>query len=368
MGDNDSTSTDSLMNTTSNNGEGDSSFLAIERLMNRRFDLLEESNSEIKDELRMRNRTLGQLRTENRQLHERVRTLEDRLLLLEKQVNNTENNNRKNNVEIEGIPATVKDEDLRAVAAEIFNHVIVSDIDVSEIECAHRLYSKTTPKPTIVRLRRNFIDELKTKDAKTKLKDVGVKMGYPRGTKIYVNDNQSPKMKNLSFNARLLKQDGVIAETWFSNAAVRIKLTPTSKPLKITHEKDLIDNFPTYDRFTFDMDFYRRIQEDLDIEKYDDLSGNWSDGHHDSSNSISLVDVPEAELINHSNQTLIVSSPSSEEAASAKKAVIEHLKTMTNSHTIPPSPSTKKLHAKVENPRWTRSKTSLSSSGNTGMS
>ena len=82
-----------------------------------------------------------------------------------------------------------------------------------------------------------------------------------------------PSMRSLSYNARLLKSNNIIFDTWFSNAAIRIKRTPTAKPIKITHEKDLVDAFPEFEHFTFDMNFYRRLQDEENINKYDDLEG-----------------------------------------------------------------------------------------------
>ena len=133
----------------------------IEKLINRRFDQQDERFDALDDQLHQRNNTVLKLKHENRELHRRVRTLEERLLALENQVNHVENNSRKNNIEVEGIPDSVKDTQLRSVTAEILNHVSTSDITVPDIECAHRLNSKSSPKSTIVRLKRNFIDEMK---------------------------------------------------------------------------------------------------------------------------------------------------------------------------------------------------------------
>ena len=248
-------------------------FSQIESLINKRFDSLEQSNAQINDTLRDRKFVLCDLERENRELHQHVRTLEERLLKLERQVNNTEQNNRKNNIEVDGIPSSVPDQDLRAVVATLLNHLSESDITIGDIEVAHRLYSKTLPKPTIVRLKRNLIAEVMTKEARGKLKDIAPRMGFPRGTRIFLNDNQSPNMRSLSYNARLLKSHNLISDTWFSNAAVRIKRTPTSRAIKITHEKDLVDEFPTFQFFTFDMDFYDRLRDKDDVEQYDDLKG-----------------------------------------------------------------------------------------------
>ena len=245
----------------------------IEQLINKRFDAIELSNAQINNTLRSRKFVISDLARENRDLRKHVLTLEERLLKLEKQVNNTEQNNRKNNIEVDGIPSSVSDEDLRGVVATLFNHIVDSDITIADIEVAHRLHSKSSPKPTIVRLKRDVIQELKTKEARGKLKDVATKMNFPRGTQIFLNDNQSPNMRSLSYNARLLKNRKIIYDTWFSNAAVRIKRTPSSRPIKITHEKDLVDEFPEFEDFTFDMEFYHRLKDEEDINQYDELRG-----------------------------------------------------------------------------------------------
>ena len=56
------------------------------------------------------------------------------------------------------------------------------------------------------------------------LKDVAQRLNYPQDSKIYVNDNLSPNMRTIHFNARNMKKAGIIEDTWFSNAAVRLKL------------------------------------------------------------------------------------------------------------------------------------------------
>jgi hypothetical protein len=345
--------------------------------INIRFDSLEDSQEEIKANLHIRSRIVTNLRNENIHLHQRVRTLEDRVLRMEKQMNNAENNQRKNNIEVDGIPESVRDGDLRSVVAKIFNHISQSDILTADIECAHRLFSKSSPKPTIVRLKRNLIDEIRTADAKTKLKDVPLKMGYPQGTKLYINDNQSPTMRTLSYNARLLKSEGLIAETWFSNAAVRIKRTQTSKPLKVTHEKDLVDNFPYFEGFTFDMDFYRRLREDVDMEKYENLSGNWSDDEYDdwnddaSTGAFKAVSTPENQLASRNDSPSLKSaasssSPSSEEAARAKEDLVEHVKIITGTgvvDSVPLSKNPKKKSADITRRLTRKSKTQVSHDG-----
>jgi hypothetical protein len=182
-------------------------------------------------------------------------------------------------------------------------------------------------------------------------------MGFPRGTKLFINDHQSPNMRTLSYNARMLKRDGLVAETWFSNAAVRIKLTPTSKPIKLTHERDFVDHFPTYRGFTFDMDFYDRLREDADIEKYDDCVGNWSDDGLNDSKPDTDVNNPLAKIPHASS-----SSPISEEMAQAKQELLRHVALITKppSDSLSQPPPHKPLQPTLDvNSRRTRSQSGL---------
>ena len=106
----------------------------------------------------IRSHVLNLLRDENVCLRDRVHTLEDRLIRVERQVNRVEQNNRKNNVEFDGIPDNITQENLAPTIVEVVNAVGDVKIDVKDVEAVHRLYSKRNPKPVIVKLKRNIID------------------------------------------------------------------------------------------------------------------------------------------------------------------------------------------------------------------
>ena len=218
------------------------------------------------------------IRSKNYELENRVVVLEDRLADVEKQVNQTEQNNRKNNIEIEGIPDNIRLDALPEVIVKIVNFLTDENISVSDVEDCHRLRSRIKPKPTIVRMKRNILMKVK-KNAKN-LKGIDTALDFPRGTQLFIRDNQSPNMKSLAYNARLLKQNGLIEDTWFWNAAVHIK-TADEQYHKITHETDLHRLFKDFKDFTFDRDFCSRIlYENPDfheLKKLDDLDGAWCD-------------------------------------------------------------------------------------------
>ena len=256
---------------------------------------ISESSERITQDIaQVRGEIISNLVHENRRLQATVSTLVDRLIKVEKQANETEQQNRKSNIEIVGIPATFvqnREEDkLRPIVAQILNHISVSEIGESDIEAVHRLRSKVSPYPTIVRLKRNLVDEVKRKENKKKLSTVAATLGLPEGTKIFINENQSRNMKELSYNARLLKRGGMISDTWFSNAAVRIKKLDESV-VKITHESDLYQLFPEF-QFSFDTSLYvpENVNQDQeDIARFMNLEGAWNIAPHSAVPTVSQM-------------------------------------------------------------------------------
>ena len=213
-----------------------------------------------------------ELQRKNYLLEARVTEVEDRLAKVERQLNQVEANNRKSNVEIDGIPDSVDDKSLRDAALRVVNFTTGGHFQMDDIEACHRLPGKA-PKPTIIRMNRYVLDFVKL-NAK-KLKGVDEELGFPPGTKIYVKDNQSPVMRMLGSNARRLKADGLIDDTWYSNAAIRVKLN--GRIHKVTHEMDLIKIAPDYEDFTFDSSFGCRVlfenPDFMDIVQMDRLVG-----------------------------------------------------------------------------------------------
>jgi hypothetical protein len=216
---------------------------------------------------------------DNRTLQKTVRMLFERLIKTERQVNQTEQNNRKNNLEIDGIPETVDSANLKSAVARILNHAATSEITENDIEAVYRI-GKTSPKPTIVRMRRNLVDEVKELPNKKKLRTAPSALNFPAGVKLFINDNLSPNMRTLAFNARVMKRQKVIADTWFSNAAVRIK-KHDQQIVKVTHEIDLFENFPDFKQFSFDTSLYERSDDEDDMARYDTLEGNWDNFYPD---------------------------------------------------------------------------------------
>ena len=226
-------------------------------------DVVSSTAKELNDAIfHVREHVLKMLREENVSLRDRLHTLEARQIKMERQLNRVEQNHRKSNLELDGIPQSVTQDELKTTVVKIVNSISPTKIDVNDVEAVHRLPSKRNPQPVIVRMKRNHIDSVHSN--RKKLKNVVESLDL-QGSGIYVNHNLSPNMKSIEFNARKLLKDGLISGAWFSNMSVRVKCL-NGKVLSIGHEFELYENFPGYENFSFDCDFYDRVLNNDMIE------------------------------------------------------------------------------------------------------
>ena len=221
-----------------------------------------------KDIAFIRGHIITKLMQENSDLRSRVSTLERRMVALERATNKHEQNHRKSNLELSGIPSNIDDSNLKKTVVEIINNVVDEKITVNDIEACHRLNNKKNPKDTIIRAKRNILDHFKSK--KKALRGIGERLNLGNNTRIFVNDNLSANMRTLDFHARKLVKDGFAESSWFTGAAVKMKFK-NGKHLTITHEADLYESFPSYTDFNFDTEFLDRvINNDIEeMENYD---------------------------------------------------------------------------------------------------
>ena len=122
------------------------------------------SMNELREEIfGVRKHVLNLIVNENTGLRSRIQTLESRLLSMEMRMNSLEQNQRKSNIEFDGIPAHIPQENLAATVTNIVNSIVEEDnkITSKDVEAVHRLHSKRSPFPTIVRLKRNVIDNIR---------------------------------------------------------------------------------------------------------------------------------------------------------------------------------------------------------------
>ena len=153
---------------------------------------------------------------------------------------------RQNNIEIDGIPDDIGDDNLEKKCIEILEAINIK-VDSYEIEDCHRLKKgRASPKTTIMR----FVNRRASKTAlrnKKKLKDVNVNGVI--GTQLYIRENLSWYNKNLAAKCRRLKKAGKVIDTWTHSGLVRVKLCDGNS-LNINHPSELENLFPDFTYFS----------------------------------------------------------------------------------------------------------------------
>ena len=220
----------------------------------------EEVAQGIKNDINeIRNVIIKRLIDENKILRSRVALLEERTIEKEREVNSMAQHSRKVNLEIDGIPASVEQDQLKGFAVEMFQHAGIRTVHVDNIEVIHRLPSKQVPHTTILMAKRDLIE--KVVERKKAIRDVRhMNMGYGNAVKFHVNANLCPAYKNLANNCRLLKQKGKILSTWSNDGKIKIKLTNNQVKL-LTHEYDLLKLFPDFGEFSFKTSLYENVRD-----------------------------------------------------------------------------------------------------------
>ena len=198
----------------------------------------------------------------NRRLLMRINTLERRVVELERTVIRNGQNSRKNNLELSGIPRSVDHGALKSMVSNIISKMSTETQCTSkDIEACHRM-SATNP-TTIVKFKsREIVDNiLKNKKDLKKVKT-------DENTRLFVNHNLCPELKEISYNCRILKRKNLIEDTWNAHGTVSLKEKNghVSKP---NHILDLFRLFPDFDGFTFDREFCANAEEDDEWSAYD---------------------------------------------------------------------------------------------------
>ncbi len=261
-------------------------------------DRVEEVNVSITEDLRSIEKSLGddikKLQNENSTIRETIGTdkeyVDSKIEALEKELFNThirmdrekkkfvslekschrhQQHGRGWNIEIDGIPANVGDEpdQLLEAVMEICKGINV-DIEYYEVDTVHRLPSKNSPKPVIVRfVTRESVRAVHKNKSKLKdLEDLHIDIAGLNGdSRIFIRPSLSPYFNNLAFNCRVLKRKKLIKRAITSNDG-RLSIQKNDDSyVKIQHESDLTKIFPDFEHFKFDYDPSNREENDVEI-------------------------------------------------------------------------------------------------------
>lgn len=168
---------------------------------------------------------------------------------MEKDIIDVQQYIRRNNIEIMGIPSTVKDNDLEKKVVEIAASIDVS-ITTEDIEACHRLKDRKNSKEkrTIVRfVNRKICDKLHQNKKKIKSDSVKGKLNeLDIDNSIFINNNLCPYNKYLWGKCKQLYKDEMIDRFWIFNGHLHIAFEEGENGKKINHFETLREMFPVY--------------------------------------------------------------------------------------------------------------------------
>ena len=153
------------------------------------------------------------------QLRPKVEVLEKKLNDLECYISSIDRYSRRNNIKVQGIPKTVKDEELESKVIDIFSALNIS-ITTKDVEDCHHLGKDG--KNTIVGFvnRKPCYEALNTK---MDLRKIGNSLAFQPDVKLYVSENLTPYNQYLEWKCRELKRASLIHSSWSSGGVIKLR-------------------------------------------------------------------------------------------------------------------------------------------------
>ena len=177
------------------------------------------------------------LRTKVEEL-ESYQLISKRVLMLEKTIVRSLQYQRRENVEIHGMPETINDKELEGKCLNIFQDIGCGEIKPSQVHACHRLKNK---KNVIIRFvnRKNANNVLHNK---AKLKDLKLeKYGLGKNVRLFINESLCLPLQFLAYKVRQAYKHKVIQSYNIWKGRISLKLVKDGENIFITHIQDLID-------------------------------------------------------------------------------------------------------------------------------
>ena len=206
----------------------------LETRLDERFDCLANDIISIKETV------IKRLAEENARLKQRVNDLEV-------EVYKSQQYDRRNNIELNGIPSSVDQMNLESTVIKVLESIDVR-VNEADIEACHRL-NKTQQdgsKTTIVRfVNRKHCERIMRNKKKFSTCDRG-KLGYSDQVQFYASSNLCPYYSFLAWKCRQLRKANLIHATWETNGTINIRIHENDKNTKIYHENEINKLFPDF--------------------------------------------------------------------------------------------------------------------------
>ena len=180
-------------------------------------------------------------------VEEEIENLYEHIYDLEIAVQGVNQQSRRNNAEISGIPLSVNDDILEEMAISMLNKIVDDPISPNEVEACHRIGGRAGEKATIIR----FVNRKRSKEVKGNrifLEEVNLcrEFDFPDKTQIYINDNLNSYFKQIAYLCRVLKRKQLIKNIEIFNGRIKIS-TFDCRWIKVDHHTILLNLFPGID-------------------------------------------------------------------------------------------------------------------------
>jgi hypothetical protein len=206
--------------------------------------------NELEQRLAKKFKTL--LETENEKLKtlvveqgKRIKKLEADNDMLNKRMNAYEQYSRRSNVQINNIPS-VQGESIEAIVCEMGQKVGVPIVFNTDVQAAHRVPTKGTVEPIIVKftnrqVRNKFIIEARKAKLQCNQLESTKNLLFSAGSqsKIFVSDHLTPANAKIFYEARKIVKEKKAKSTWTRDGKIFIKKTDQSEAVEIGLMSDL---------------------------------------------------------------------------------------------------------------------------------
>ena len=199
---------------------------------------LDEGIAEIRKEI------IDKLTEEIVKLHEKVNKQENKIIDLEKRLEQNLQYQRSSSILLSGVPLDVQHHELEGIVLRIFNNICYHQISERDIVAVHRV-SKSSAKILVKFVnKRDAISLLEGKDALNKLDREKMDLGHC--DMLYVEEHLTPYISNLAYKCRCLKRSGKILKTNISKI-LKVGDNGTMMWYEILHTVDILNHFPDFE-------------------------------------------------------------------------------------------------------------------------